>query len=87
MKRWADVYVFALRHHKERESVDPMNLDQWDFICCAHTRPEWLHAKPTPQHICIAEKVATSLSYAELSAQFPLLAKPGAPQTGEILQR
>ena len=27
----ADVYVFALHAHKDQESIDPMNLDQWAF--------------------------------------------------------
>lgn len=27
----ADLYIFALLAHKEKETVDPMNLDQWAF--------------------------------------------------------
>ena len=30
--RSADVYVFALLHHIEKTSLDPMNLDQWCFF-------------------------------------------------------
>jgi hypothetical protein len=30
-KRQADVYVFALLKHQEKPSIDPMNLDQWEF--------------------------------------------------------
>ena len=30
-KRQADVYVFALLSHRDKETVDPMNLDQWEF--------------------------------------------------------
>jgi hypothetical protein len=30
-KRQADVYVFALLAHREQESIDPLNLDQWHF--------------------------------------------------------
>ena len=30
-KRQADVYVFALLSHREKESIDPLNLDQWEF--------------------------------------------------------
>jgi len=29
--RAADVYVFALLAHKDQETLDPLNLDQWDF--------------------------------------------------------
>src|SRR5271169_532009 len=30
--KWqADVYVFAVLTHQEKSTVDPMNLDQWEF--------------------------------------------------------
>jgi hypothetical protein len=31
-KRQADIYVFCLLHHKEQETLDPMDLDQWTFF-------------------------------------------------------
>ena len=31
IKRQADVYVFCLLNHKDQETVNPMNLDQWTF--------------------------------------------------------
>ena len=30
-KRQAQVYVFALLHHKDQDSIDPIDLDQWAF--------------------------------------------------------
>lgn len=30
-KRQADVYVFCLLKHKDRETVAPLNLEQWEF--------------------------------------------------------
>ncbi|MGD0253410.1 MAG: hypothetical protein ABSC01_12015 [Verrucomicrobiota bacterium] len=30
-KRHADVYVFALLAHKDKQTVDPLNVKQWDF--------------------------------------------------------
>ena len=30
-RRHADIYVFALLHHKDRQSIDPMDLSQWEF--------------------------------------------------------
>lgn len=30
-KRQADVYVFALLNHKDKATVDPLNVDQWEF--------------------------------------------------------
>jgi len=29
--RWADVYVFALLHHEEQSTLDPLDLTQWTF--------------------------------------------------------
>jgi hypothetical protein len=30
-KRQADVYVFALLKHQDKATLDPLNLDQWEF--------------------------------------------------------
>jgi hypothetical protein len=30
-KRQADIYVFCVLNHKVKDSLDPLNLDQWDF--------------------------------------------------------
>lgn len=30
-RRPADVYVFCLLHHQDKESIDPMRLEQWTF--------------------------------------------------------
>lgn len=29
--RSADIYVFCLLHYKDKASIDPLNLDQWEF--------------------------------------------------------
>jgi hypothetical protein len=33
--RHADLYVFALLSHREKRSIDPTNLDQWQFYLAA----------------------------------------------------
>jgi len=30
-KRQADLYVFALLAHKDKSSIDPLNIDHWEF--------------------------------------------------------
>ena len=30
-ERQADIYVFCVLNHKDQESLDPLNLDQWNF--------------------------------------------------------
>lgn len=34
-KRYADVYVFCLLHHDNKQSVDPLNMDHWEFYVLA----------------------------------------------------
>jgi len=31
IKRQADVYVFALLAHKDKSTIDPLDVDQWEF--------------------------------------------------------
>ena len=31
-KRLSDVYVFCLLKHQDQDTIDPLNLDQWDFL-------------------------------------------------------
>lgn len=31
LKRQANIYVFSVLNPKEKDSLDPLNLDQWDF--------------------------------------------------------
>lgn len=37
-KRHADVYIFCLLDHKEKASLNPLNLDQWKFYVLPTTR-------------------------------------------------
>lgn len=30
-KRQADIYIFCVLAHQQRETIDPLKLDQWDF--------------------------------------------------------
>jgi hypothetical protein len=34
-KRHADVYVFCLLHHTDKVTVDPLNMDHWEFYVLA----------------------------------------------------
>ncbi len=45
--READVYVFALLAHTDKSTIDPLDLDQWQFFVlsraaiCARTRSQY----------------------------------------------
>ncbi len=44
IKRNADVYVFCLLKHKEQNTLDPMDLDQWTF----YVLPTWVLNQSAP---------------------------------------
>lgn len=31
LKRQGDIYVFCVLHHKDKATLDPLNLEQWEF--------------------------------------------------------
>jgi len=35
IKRQADIYVFCLLKHKDKDTLDPLDLDQWEFYILA----------------------------------------------------
>lgn len=47
VRRQADVYVFALLDHKDKATLDPMNLDQWKFYVLPTTT---LDGRDASQH-------------------------------------
>ncbi len=46
-RRCADIYVFALLAHKEKATVDPLNVKQWKFYVLAASK---LNARTRSQH-------------------------------------
>ena len=38
IQRQADVYVFCVLSHKDKATVNPLNLDQWDFYILATSK-------------------------------------------------
>lgn len=34
IKRQADIYVFCLLHHSNQNTINPLDLDQWEFYVC-----------------------------------------------------
>lgn len=38
VKRQADIYVFCLLNHQDKATVDPLNLDQWEFYILTAAR-------------------------------------------------
>jgi hypothetical protein len=50
-RRQADVYVFALLAHAgKKDTIDPLNIGQWEFMCCPrrHWTRESAASTPLP---------------------------------------
>lgn len=68
--RPADVYVFALHHHTDRATVDPLDVTQWSFYVVPTTRLN--EALPTAKTIGLAGVVRLAggpTSFEELPAR------------------
>ncbi|MHC4176854.1 MAG: hypothetical protein ACYSWU_05075 [Planctomycetota bacterium] len=63
-KRQADVYVFALLAHREKSTIDPLNVDQWEFfvvptrVLDERTRSQHSITLPTLQRMAISVRYA-----------------------------
>jgi len=68
-KRQADVYVFAVLKHQDKSTIDPLNLDQWEFyvvptaILNARTRSQFGITLTTLRGFC------TPIGYTGLRAE------------------
>ena len=66
-KRQADVYVFALLGHTDQQTIDPLNVSQWEFFVLPTVR---LDRRERSQHsitLPSLRKLANSVAFAELS--------------------
>ena len=42
--RESDVYVFCLLKHKDQATLNPLNLEQWDFLCFQRSKSITINA-------------------------------------------
>ena len=52
-QRQADVYVFALLHHKEQDTINPLDLAQWTFFVISRKRLEG--ARPKRKSVALGQ--------------------------------
>jgi len=86
-KRQADVYVFAVLAHRDKSTIDPLNVDQWEFYVIptttldARTRSQYGITLPT-----LGRLSGGPVTYAELRSKVKLIVDPGtvkAPSADE----
>jgi hypothetical protein len=69
-KRQADVYVFAVLAHRDKSTIDPLNVDQWEFYVLltttldARTRSQYGITLPT-----LSKLSGGPVTYAQLRAE------------------
>ena len=67
-KRQAEVYVFALLKHKDRPTIEPLNLSQWDFYVLPTTTLDKAIGDGHSVSLKALEELTTAVSYSKLRA-------------------
>lgn len=60
VKRQSDLYIFCLLSHQDKSTIDPLNLDQWEFF---------ILATPILNQTCATQKTITLLRLRQLGAK------------------
>lgn len=80
-KRHADVYVFCLLKHLDKKTVDPLNLNHWDFYVLATSE---LNSYTRSQHsitLRSLQKLTAVIEYDELDAAIKKKHALNSPKT------
>jgi hypothetical protein len=67
--RSADVYVFCLLHHDNKQTCDPLNLDHWEFYVLATAELNSYTRSKNSITINSLRKLTDSVCYNRLNAQ------------------
>ncbi|MDN5296648.1 MAG: hypothetical protein PWQ71_754 [Bacteroidota bacterium] len=65
-KRHADVYVFCLLKHKDKNTIDPLKMEQWDFYVLPTYRLDNYQRSQSSITINSLEKLTNPKKYSEL---------------------
>jgi hypothetical protein len=83
-KRHADVYVFCLLHHKNKETVDPLNLDHWKFYVLSTKQLNQYSGSQNSISLKALKSLTSAVLYDELNEA---IKSHAAKQNDEILPR
>ncbi|MGL4583724.1 MAG: hypothetical protein ACRCVU_12185 [Flavobacterium sp.] len=64
--RTADVYVFCLLKHKDKATVNPLNLDQWEFYVVSTLQLNKDLGNQKSISLSVLRKLAKALNFSEL---------------------
>jgi hypothetical protein len=71
-KRHADVYVFCLLHHNDKQTVDPLNLDQWSFYVVATKQLNNIVNNKKSINLKFLSNLASKVTYENLCSEITL---------------
>ena len=75
-ERQADVYIFCVLAHEDKATVNPLNLDQWDFYCVStKTLNQELGDQKTLSLSTMLKLKSSKVSFNELSDAIQTAAK------------
>ena len=74
-KRRAKVYVFALLAHQDKSTVDPMNLDQWEFYVLSTEQLNKHFRNQKTIALSRLKKLAPSVDFKDLKSAVSLAVK------------
>lgn len=63
LKHQADIYVFALLKHQCQETIDPLDLDQWEFYVLATVELEAREGNPKQISLSELRRRTSSVTY------------------------
>lgn len=68
-KRQADIYVFALLHHRDKATIDPMNINQWSFFVVPTARLDSaINMQASIGLSAVQQLAGHEMTYAELAS-------------------
>ncbi len=65
-KRQADIYVFCLLKHKDRNTIDPLKMEQWEFYVVPTALLNAKHPEQKTVRLNPLKKLTPAISYAGL---------------------
>jgi len=66
LKRPSDVYVFCLLNHKDKDTVNPLNMDQWLFYVVSTKKINNDFRERSSISLQTLEKIVDGIKYSEL---------------------
>jgi hypothetical protein len=64
--RPSDVYVFCLLHHKDKKTVDPLNMEQWSFYVISTSTINKIFKERKSISLKSLEKITSRIEYSQL---------------------